>query len=151
MNVDMAGLAARSDQPRVGARAAGQIAHRHQLRRMAVLCVALLAKHWPRRIQQTLEIRAMWIVAVEAALAHGSVLEQKRTALLGMAAVTHIIDAVGLQQRRSGGAVRVVAIDAADLALEQRHVGALVELRTLHLVAGKAGLTDGFTRRQAVR
>ena len=93
----------------------------------------------------------MWVMAVEATLAHGSVFEQKRPALLGMAAVTHIVDAVGLQQRCGGRAVRVVAIDATDLAFEQRHVGALVELRTLHLVAGKAGLADGFTRRQAVR
>ena len=45
----------------------------------------------------------------------------------------------------------IVAIHAADLAFEQRHVRTFVEFCALHLVAGEAGLTDRFARRQPVR
>jgi len=76
--------------------------------------------------------------------------EQEWSALFRVAAVTKLVDAVGLEQRVGGRTVRVVAIDATHLAFQQRHVRALVELSALCLVAGKTSLADGFPRRQSV-
>ena len=112
--------------------------------------MALLAQHGPRRGQQRLKIGPVRIVAVQAVLAHGCMLEQEGPAFLGVAAVANFIDAIGLEKRRGRRAMRIVAIHTGNLSLQQRHVRALVEFGALYLVAGKAGLIDGLARRKSM-
>src|SRR5215469_5111465 len=122
MDVDVARLAARRNQHRTGRRTEHHVSSGLKNCGMSILCVALLAQHRPWRRQQRFEIRAVRVVAVEAALAYGRVLEQEGPALFGMAAVTDLIDAVGLEKRRGRGAVWIVTVHAADFALKQGHV-----------------------------
>ena len=89
-------------------------------------------------------------MAVQAILAHRRMLEEKRAALFGMTAIANLIHTVGLQQRRGRGAMRIVAIHTAQLALQERHMRALVEFGALNFMAGKAGLVDGLARRQTM-
>ena len=47
--------------------------------------------------------------------------------------------------------MRIVAVDTAEFALQQRHVRALVEFGALYLVTGKTGLIDGLAGREPMR
>ena len=138
MDVDVACLARRRYQARIGQRPAGKVAARQELRGMANLRMALLAQHGPRRRQQTLEIGAVRIVAVEAVFPNRRVLEEEGPTLLGVAAVADLVDAIGFEQGVRRRAMRIVAIDAGDLSFQQRHVRAHVKLRALDLVAGES-------------
>src|SRR5258706_2128464 len=102
--------------------------------------VTLLTQERKRSDEQLLVIRAVRLVAVEAALRHGRVLPDEGPALLGVTAGAQLVHVVGLQQRLRGRAVRVVTVGAADLPLEQRHVRALREVGALLRVTGEAGL-----------
>lgn len=63
--------------------------------------VALQAKPWARHLERGLVDRAVRIMAVHAVFAHGEMLEQERSALLGMALVASVIDRIRLQERRA--------------------------------------------------
>src|ERR1700722_2672120 len=102
--------------------------------------VALVAQARPRHFQHRLVDRAVRVVAVEAVLAHRRVLEQERTALLGVALVAGVVDRGLAQQALGGAAVRVVAIGADDLAFAHRHVRRAIHLRAPVLVALEAGI-----------
>src|SRR5215470_19604973 len=115
---------------------------------MAVLRMTLLAQDWARNDEELLVVRTMGRMTGKAAFAHGSMLKQERPALLGVAAVASLVDAVGLEQRLRRAAVWVVAVDACDLSLEQRHVRAPRELRALRLMALDAGFIDRAARGQ---
>ena len=83
-------------------------------------------------------IGAVGIVAVQAVLAHGRVLPEEGTALLGVAGVAVLVDR-GLQQHLVvGGAVRVVAARALQLALAHGHVAGAEQLGLLLQVAAGA-------------
>ena len=84
---------------------------------MAHAAVALLAQERNRRDQQRVLVRTVRRVAIEAAFADRRVLEQEWPALLGMALRAGLVDRIGLQQRAGQRAMRIVAIDAAHLAL----------------------------------
>ena len=66
------------------------------------LRVALLTEEGTRRDEEHLVVRAVWLVAVQAILAHRSVLPEKGTALLGMAAEANLIDRIPVQKRIGG-------------------------------------------------
>ena len=74
--------------------------------------VALVAKPRRRHFQHALVDRAMRIVTVRAVLAHRRVLEQERSALLGMALVAIVVDRVRPQQLIGKRAMRIMAIRA---------------------------------------
>ena len=75
--------------------------------RMAQSRMALLAQERNRRDQQGLLVRPVRCVAVEAALAHGSVFEKERTALLRVTLVAGLVDGIRLQQRAGDRAMRL--------------------------------------------
>src|ERR1700677_2787590 len=81
-------------------------------------------------------------MTIEAALAHGRVLEQEGSALLRMALIAGFVDRVGLEQGIGQRAVRIVAIIAAHLSFRQWHVRAAVELQADVPVALRAGGAD---------
>src|SRR5271163_3102319 len=89
-------------------------------------------------------------MTIEAALAHGRVLEQEGPTLLCMALIAGFVDRVGLEQGIGQRAVRVVAIVAAHLSFRQRHVRAAVELQADVLVALRAGVADRHLRHAAL-
>src|SRR5271156_6209182 len=81
-------------------------------------------------------------MTIEAALAHGRVLEQEGPTLLCMALIAGFVDRIGLEQGSGQRAVRVVAIVAAHLSFRQGHVRAAIELQADVLVALRAGVAD---------
>src|ERR1700735_4521568 len=90
----------------------------------------------------------MWRVAVEAALAYGCMLEQEGATLFRVTLVARLVDRVGFQQRVGQGAMRIVAVVAADLPFGQRHVRAPIELLADILVTLRAGIVDRGLRHQ---
>src|SRR6185436_8066755 len=110
---------------------------------MSDLAMALLTQDRPRRDEQFLVVRAVRRMTGHAVFAHRSMLKQERTALLGVTIVAGLIDAISLEQWLGGAAVRVMAVDAGELALEQRHVRAPRELGALRLVARDTSFVDG--------
>src|SRR5664280_2964399 len=79
-------------------------------------------------------------MTVVAVLAHRSVLEQERPALLGMARVANVVDRIFLQQRLGVAAMRIMTIRAHDLAFAHRHMRRAEHLRAPVLVALEAGV-----------
>jgi hypothetical protein len=75
-------------------------------------------------------------------------LEQERTALLGMALIARLVHRVGLEQRIGQGAMRIVAIVAAHLPLGQRHMRAAIELLADIPVTLCTGIVDRRLRHQ---
>ena len=129
MNIRVTSEAASPHDAFIGIRAGSQGLPRLQVVRVNKIGMALLAQERNRRDQQCVLIRAVRRVAVEAVLANGCMLEQERTALLGMALIARLVDRIGLEQRASQGAMRIVAIVAAHLPFGQRHVRAAIELQ----------------------
>src|SRR5664280_23369 len=84
--------------------------------------VALPAQPWAWNLKRELVDGAVRLMTVIAVLAHRSVLEQERPALLGMARVANVVDRIFLQQRLGVAAVRIMTIRAHDLAFAHRHV-----------------------------
>src|SRR3569832_1954632 len=71
--------------------------------------VAFLAQHRRARLQHRLGGAAVRVVADRAVLRDRLVREDERSALLGVAGVAGVVDAVALDQLRAGRAVHVVA------------------------------------------
>ena len=90
-------------------------------------------------------------MAVHAVFPYRSMLPQERASLFRVAGVAKLIDGVGLQQLLGGTAMRVMAIHTGHLALGDRHVRLLAELRALLLVAALAGFGDAGFFHQAGR
>src|ERR1700730_1256123 len=87
----------------------------------------------------------MRVVAVQAILAHGCVLEQDGPALLRVALVAIVVDRDFPDEPLGGAAVRVMTVRAGDLALTHGHVRRTEDLRLPVLVALEAGV--GLPRR----
>src|SRR6185503_7630787 len=100
--------------------------------------VALLAEERRARLQQVVVHRAVRVVADRAVLLHRLVGAHERAALLRVAGVAGLVDAIAHQQLLAGGAVRVMAVGARDLAFPDRMAHRTVDLRALLLVAGGA-------------
>ena len=84
--------------------------------------VAFGAQPRLRDLQQSLVHRAVRIVAIHTIVTHRRVLEQERSALLGVAFVAIVVDRVGAQHRFSGAAMWIVAVRAHHLAFAKRHM-----------------------------
>ena len=82
--------------------------------------MTLLAQLGARSVQQGHMVGTVYAVAQRAVLAGRIVLPQERAALVSMAGVAVLVDAVLLQRCRSGGAVGVVAIAAYHLVFPNR-------------------------------
>ncbi len=89
---------------------------------MQEIGVALLAQEGNRGDKESILIRPMRGMAIQATLANRGMFEQERAAFLGMTLVAGLVDGVRLQQGIGERAVRIVAIVAAHLPLGQRHV-----------------------------
>src|SRR5215467_4081873 len=111
--------------------------------------VALLAKVGTRGDEKHVVIRAVRLMAVRAALAHRGVLPQEGAALLRVAHVADVVDAVRLEKRLGDRAVRVVAVGARYLSFGQRHVRTALEFGPLLDVTGLAGLRNARSREKA--
>ena len=142
MDVGMTGEAASPHDAFIRIRAGSQGLPRLQVVRVHEIGVALLAQEGNRRDQQRILIRAVRRVAVEAILAYRWMLEQERTALLGMALIARLVDRIGLEQRAGQCAVRIVAVVAAHLPFRQRHMRAAIELQSDILVTLCTGVVD---------
>src|SRR5262245_38498643 len=140
--------AAARKQANIGERSLRHSAARDQLRRMERLRMALLAQKRARGDEQLLVVRTVRRVAVDAAVAHRSMLEQEWPALLSVTGEADFVDAVRLEQWSGRAAMRVMAVDTADPSLEQRHMRAARKLRALSLVALEARFVDGGARLQ---
>src|SRR6516162_1800142 len=79
-------------------------------------------------------------MAVQAILAHRRMFPQEWPALLGMTLVTSIIHGSRFQKRFTVAAMRIVARAARHLALTDRHVRGLPDVRTLLLVTLKTNI-----------
>lgn len=84
--------------------------------------MTLVAHAWARYSQGELIDRAMRFMAVQTVLAHRQMLEQERSALLGMTLVASRVDRFSFQQRLGDAAVRVMTIRTRDFAFAYRHV-----------------------------
>ena len=93
-----------------------------------------------RELQRVLVHRAVRIMAIQAVLTYRFVLEQKRSALFGVAGVTDVVDRIFLQQRFREAAVRIMAIRAHHLAFAQWHVRGAEHLRAPILMALETGV-----------
>ena len=148
MNVRVAGEAASPHDAFIRIRAGSQGLPRLQVVRVNEIGVALLAQEGNRRDQQRILIRAVRRVAIEAVLADGCMLEQERTALLGMALIARLVDRIGLEQRAGQGAMRIMAVVATHLPFGQRHMRAPIELQADIPVTLCAGIVDRRLRHQ---
>ena len=114
--------------------------------------MALLAQERHRRHEQRVLVRAVRRVAVEAAVAHRRVLEQERSALLGVALVAVLVDGVGLEQRRressrAGCGSRRSDIWPSGSGMCERRLNC----RRMSLMAGGARLADGSPSHEPFR
>ena len=89
-------------------------------------------------------------VTVETVLAHRCMLEQKGPTLLRMTSIAGLIYRIGLQQFVADAAVRIMAIDAAEFAFQQGHMGATPKLRSLLLMTAETGFVDTAPCQQAL-
>src|SRR5512134_3520118 len=111
---------------------------------MARGLMALLAHPWRAHLEQVVVHGAMRVVADRAVLLYRLVRAHERPALLHVAGVAGVVDAVAHQVFRPCGAVGIVAIRARDLAFAQRVARRTVDLRAHLLVTVEAhlGLRD---------
>src|SRR5262249_48684137 len=108
--------------------------------RVARRVVAVLADVGRLLLEQARVVRAVRVMAGKAVLLDRRMVPHERAALLGVAAGAELRDRFGVDHRFREGAVRVVAIGARELALDDRVVRRLEQLRADLLVAGRAGL-----------
>ncbi len=80
----------------------------------------------------------MGVMANAAIFRYRLVVVNERAALLRMALVASLVDAIFLQLLGASGTMRIVAVGAGDLALLDRMARRTVELGALLLVAGEA-------------
>src|ERR1019366_8718913 len=102
--------------------------------------VAFVAQPRTRHFQQIFVVRAVRLVAVQAVLTHRRVFPQHRTALFSMTLVAILVHRSLADQLVRNAAMWVMAIRASQLALANRHVGRVLHLCPLELVALEAGL-----------
>ena len=95
----MTGQASSAHYPLIRLHARAQGLARLQVVRMQEVRMALLAEEGNRRDQQSVLIRAMRRMAVQAVLAHRRMLEQEGSTLLRMTLIARLVDGVRLQQR----------------------------------------------------
>ena len=113
--------------------------------------VALLAQErWPR-FQQRREVGAVRRMAIGAVFDRRLMLPEKRAALIGVTLPAGFVDRVRLEQLRSGGAVRIVAVRADHFSGIERVRRNLQGIGPLFLVAGEALLLLRSARQQRVR
>src|SRR6185295_10088916 len=136
----MAVVAAARDQPRVGRRRLPAAARVIDRARMARGVVAVLAQVGRLLLQQPRVVRAVRVVADEAVLLDRRMAPDEGAALLGVAGGAELRDRLGVDHRLRQRAVRVVAVGAVQLALDDRMVRGFQQLRADLLVAGGAGL-----------
>ena len=132
----MAGHAAAAEQP---------VAAFHDLvvvncRRVPRVVMAPLAEERQLRYQHAIVVRTVGIVTGRTTFtADARVLEQERSALLGVARSARFVHAVaGLQQSDVGRPVRVVARRAFHLAFAHWHMTRAIQLGDLVAMAGHA-------------
>jgi len=97
-------------------------AQRVQRARVARVGVAALAEERRFHGQHRPMGRTVGVVTGQAALTHGSVLEENRSALVGVALIAAVIDAVCRDQFRRLSAVRIVTACARHLLFAERMV-----------------------------
>ncbi len=97
--------------------------------------VTLLAEPRQRKLQHLLANSPVRLVAIHAVFGDRGMLPEKRSALLGVTAVTKVVRRVGREKRFGDRAVRVVARRASHLSFPQRHVGIAEHLRATSQVA----------------
>ena len=115
-------------------------------RGMACALVTGLTEEGRAHLEKRRLRRAVRIVTVAAVLGDRLVLPEKRSAVLGMAARAGLVDRVLHELRRRGRAVRRMAGRASHLALAQRMMRELVEVRVLRLMTAGADLDLGRRR-----
>ena len=96
----------------------------------------LLAEERRAHLEQVVVHGAVRVVADRAVLLHRLVGAHERPALLHVARVAGVVDAVAHQRFLARRAVRVVAVRADDLAFERRVARLAADLGALLLVAG---------------
>lgn len=147
MNLRVAADTAAIQDPRVGTRTAREITPDQKVVGVAKathIAVTSIAQKRCGSDQQCLVIGPVWVVAIEAAFDDRRVFPDERPAFFRMAARAQDVDTVGSQQRIGRRTVRLVAIATRDLALEQRHVGALAKLAALGWMTSKTNLRDAW-------
>lgn len=148
MNLRMAVLATSPHHPCVRKRTRRKASTGQEVVHVTDHRVALLTQYGPGRDQELFVIGTVGLMATETILAYRSMFENERSALLGMAAITGLVDGCRFQEDVIGTAVRVVAIDAAHFAFRQRHVRPPAELGPLILMTLETCLVDGLLRKQ---
>src|SRR5690242_5613372 len=91
--------------------------------------MALRAEPRVGDFQQPVVDRAVGLMAVGAVFKRGRMFPQERTAPLGVAGVTVLVDASLFELGGIRRSVRVVAVAAADFSFAQRHMRRAHELR----------------------
>ena len=119
-------------------------------RRMARALVTRLAEKWRAYLEQRRLHRAVRVVTVAAVLGDRLVFPEERSAVFGVAAGAGFVDGVLHELRRRGRAMRRMAGGAGHLALAQRMMRGLEQIRVLRLVAGGANLDLGRRRQQRI-
>ncbi len=104
--------------------------------------VALLAQKRSGRCQQHFVVGAVRQMAVQAAFANRRVTEDKGTALFSMTLKANLIDRVRFKEGIRGTAMRIMAVAASHLALEERHMRTLAEFYALLLMAAKTRIMN---------
>src|SRR6185295_606055 len=100
--------------------------------------VAALAEERRAGLEQAVVHRAVRVMADHAVFLDRLMGAHERPALLHVAGVAGLVDAVADQLLLAGAAVGVVAVGAGDLALERRVTRLAADLGALLLVAGEA-------------
>ena len=97
VNLRVAADAAAIEDPLIGEFPIGEVSPDEEIVGMAEpsrLGVALVAKKRCRRDQKLLVVRSVRVMAMEAALDDGGVLPEEGSAVLGVARITQLIDAI---------------------------------------------------------
>src|SRR5882762_7589986 len=139
VDVGVAVQAAARDRVRGGARAGERAGGAAVARRL----VALLAQEGLADLEQVRGGRPVRVVADAAVLLHRLVGADERTALLHVAHVAGVVDAVAHHHAGADRAVRVVAVRARHHALADRVARGTVDQRPDVLVAGEAHVDLG--------
>jgi hypothetical protein len=96
--------------------------------------VALLTQVRTRPDEQLVMVGTMRLMTVETTFADRRVFPQERSPLFGVTRVANLVHGIEIQQGAGRRTVRVMAIDAGDLAFGQRHVRTPTEFGALLLV-----------------
>ncbi len=81
-------------------------------------------------------------MTIQAAFANRSMTKNKRTALFSMTLKANLIDRVRFKEGIRGTAMRIMAVAASHLALEERHMRTLAEFYALLLMTLKTRIMN---------